>query len=112
MGPKNVNGDIYSHKVMVAELMGGWGVVVNINRVFTTCCPALGLTCPSMLRLGDGPKWQVHSQVRFQIPVVASERAPTDHFHLFLVPTLFLHSLAGYDSIILSDSFQHSLLLF
>lgn len=54
----------------------------------------------------------IDSKVRFQIHVVASERVPTDHFHLFLVPILFLHSLAGYDSIILSDSFQHSLLLF
>lgn len=49
------------------------------------------------------------------LKAVIPEKAPVDYFlehsHI-LTPSLSLLSLASCDSIILSDSFQHSLLLF
>lgn len=56
MRPKSVSGDNSIHKSMaLAEPMGGWEVVVNINRALTACYPFLQLTCSRLLRLDNGP---------------------------------------------------------
>lgn len=104
-----------SGSLKAAELMAGQETAVHINGALTT-----GPSVPWLPIVGSSPGGGcvLSSVCGDSLELLATwqcetcERAPADRFCLFLIPSPVLLSVAGCDSVILSDSFQHSSLLF